>query len=161
MYYYPKLEDLFVGYECERRVWEPMGEFDPIIDYFCFNPDGSDVDCFLKGTIKAEPYVVRGLDFQTFIDIGNNLQDLRTKYLDKEDIESLGFILTSESDTIYRFEKNSPHQVLIWKKPILHNPHNIVSLLIGQEDKTLCEAFTYPCPSINELRKIIKTLNLD
>lgn len=126
-YYVPNIEDIFIGYECEyfNPYSNPQWE-ERIIDFedfsLVFEDDILDPEWF-----KA---------------------NYRTKYLDKDDIDNVGF------------------EQLVSQKHIYENGHVFIScyedyiLSIHKcnkhgEEETLFEGY---CPSINELRKILKLI---
>lgn len=176
-YYYPKLEDLFVGYQCETRYSQSIGEFDTSPSYFCQNEDGSDADCFLKhkDMIPCHPHTITGSDIKDFelsistgsdirYSMGVPLKTIRTKFLDREDIESLGFKLEYEGEFISRYIKE--RKILIINALNIYNPYKMVSLFLKQVEKIIngkvvvskedVLVFQVVCKSLNELKTNFK-----
>lgn len=176
-YYYPKLEDLFVGYQCETRYSQSIGEFETSPSYFCQNEDGSDADCFLKhkDMIPCHPHTITGSDIKDFelsistgsdirYSMGIPLETIRSKKLDREDIESLGW-------GHFEFNYPNPKEIQSFKKGnyfLAFFTDGRVAIIL--QDITTnevaadyyCNGQLYlgSCPSINELRTIERLLGI-
>ena len=86
-YYTPIIDEFYVGFEYERMNgldWEKT--------------ELTNIDCC--GTMA------RGYENE-FEEIDSSIRTVRVKYLDKEDMESLGFICKYESNSIYYTYKES------------------------------------------------------
>lgn len=93
-YYIPDINDLFEGYECEKIFF---CEFDT--HYNCPNYE-SWVELYTSDKINSYPYIMTNDDLFKAHQLGN----FRTKYLDREDIESLDWefdINGEDVDDIY------------------------------------------------------------
>jgi hypothetical protein len=153
-YYQPKLEDLYVGYECEEGSYIPgtggqLGNWQPKVhEAFMTNDD----------------YVAMDAD----------VQRLRTRYLTQKQIEDEGFELYVKSIDLWFKFKESPVMETDIQEFYGYKPYQLF-LNYGAHDHkikitcdfsggcdfgssdTLFEGF---CPSINELRKIFKLLHI-
>lgn len=135
-YYTPNVEDFFVGYEFERSD----NGYNPFKDIF---PRAIDVTHFFKYPERFLPYFL-------------------TKYLDKEDIESLGWRLkTEEKKELYdshwcNFETKD------WELAVqLGNRYFPRRLnLNGKKHCPWKGNLKIDCKSINELRKIMEWLQI-
>lgn len=130
-YYTPDVEDLFIGYECELlsvdKPW--IKGIYPEILTLC-----PTLRKFKSDHLKLE---------NTFI---------RTKYLDKEDIESLGWVHHKSITHVLTFDKDNYQ---LW---ILEN--NQIKINQGGRPLWIHTRFKGECKSINELRKIMKLLKV-
>jgi len=133
-YYIPEISDLKVGYECENRLtgknWLQ-----------------------LKISKKDAFYI------SSFIN-DLELDNLRTPYLTKEDIENLGYFITEDVDKSRKYPEIGSlfvHKTIDVFLTFYQESHYIE--IHNNEDyadrKTLY--FGY-CPSINELKTILKLL---
>lgn len=123
-YYTPDIEDLYIGYRCET--------------YNAMN--GEWVTDTLNGYNIQELYMTIESVLSVYI---------KTKYLDKEDIESLGWVW-SEQHGWYTFGENQEWLMVIGTTvPLWVNVWNDQGGWYQGE-----------CKSINELRKLIKWLNI-
>ena len=149
-YYTPDLEDLHLGYEFEIK-----------------NDEGE----WVPNGLYLSPLSSRGEDYNLIL-IAE--KEIRTPYLSKEDIESLGFILKHKS-VDYWFEYNK--QLLL--SPEFNKFHGGTAYRIflnyGFHDNRLSIKadfegngnydsseflFEGECKSINELKKILKWLKI-
>lgn len=78
-YYTPELEEFHVGFEYEVKTWKDKWESEKLIDLNSQDSDGA-----------LYPWIPTELSLSSF----------RVKYLDQEDIESLGFIITKDNEEI-------------------------------------------------------------
>ena len=147
-FYTPKIEDLFVGYECERWV---VGEYgDDWIPHTTNAEDIADIVCY-KHTGENLIYSE-----------GFPIEWLRTKYLDKKGIESLGWVYLPSDyklEIVQGYEKGN-----YW----LFSLRN-AKLIITIKDQSIEEwthnwgnsqLFFGECKSINELRKLMEWLSI-
>lgn len=127
-YYTPDLEDLFIGYECEMRnfMQDSYSKFD--------------ISCWEDMEYNAYPYVDK----------------LRTKYLDKEDIEKCGwtcqeYISNGYNQSYTRNEDSESGYDLIY-----------CEAWGGKWQIDHCGGGIYwgEIKSINELRKIMKMIGI-
>lgn len=131
-YYTPELEDVYVGYECEIRS------------------DSNDTIWWEQQTIKKGwSGVDDTLELLTYY-IKYNF--IRTKYLDKDDIESLGFKYKETIRSGDYFTKDNLGLIYIKEDNIL------IMYKIYEDIKYNQMIFEGNCKSINELKKIIKYL---
>jgi len=136
-YYTPDKEDLFIGYECEQYTPANTG-----IDYL-----GHYYESWDKRKLK------NGWEL---LDISERSKIVRTKYLNKEDIESLGWQWYTNCSSGEEYELfindnkysliqvDYSHDIYIYK----HNTYGETILFSGR------------CKSINELKKIMLWLNI-
>lgn len=161
-YYTPDISELHVGYECELSLQSSTGWY--IFDFsgetpteFIPFPDGPFRYWSKVPIIEKEDLFNPGREIQVFIDA---LKDnrVRTKYLDKEDIESCGW---EENNILKNNERNGYRKMFSNGAYFLaHYPEkNIVWI---QEMKTNfgVTVFKGECKSINELRKIMQRLKI-
>lgn len=94
-YYTPKIEEFRVGFEYE--VFQEGQPYDPNVMYL-MPPQTEDTWYKFK---FPDPFLGYNLDrmFKTYT--------MRTKYLDREDIESLEFKVLDENLNTYKFEKHT------------------------------------------------------
>lgn len=141
-YYNTPIEDLFIGYECEiqtswgyvKGIWPEILQQD------------SHINLFSKGTIRQQITTA----------------DLRTKYLDKEDIESCGWEFLEERAYVDFYE---------WPKEIIKNKHYKLFVNINKQENSPKRiihidspigdiSFRGICKSKNELRTLMKWLDI-
>lgn len=134
-YYTPKIEELFVGYECQR-----------------YSGYGSHVSWTTYNESYWSNYIIKEEDYYSDSDGDSDIREiiedlknnrLQTKYLDKEDIMNEGWMI----DSAYSLKKDG------WY--IECNLNNIKSDTIHiflEQDKR----FDGKIKSINEFKKIIK-----
>ncbi len=138
-YYIPELEDLHIGYQCQWSVLE-NGDFS-ISDDTRTNIESSN-------------------ELLQICELGLNI---RTKYLNKEDIESKGWEYINKSIDIW-FKKEGRFEIGNWTsyKIVLHYGLEDHRLYIDAIDQgTEHSLFEGECKSINELRKIMKYLKIE
>lgn len=127
-YYTPDIKDLFIGYECELLVPKST---DPFVL-------GGYYDAWVPLEISKAWRIH---------DIQNGEQLVRTKYLDREDIERCGWSYNVQYDN---YTTGSVYMLTWWK---LANKWSIKDhnepVYVGE------------IKSINELRKIMKMLKID
>lgn len=132
-YYIPNIEDLFIGYECELKLlnWSKY-IFNNVNSFKIFDIDIKDI--LNKTTGLITPPIIR------------------TKYLDKKDIEECEwkFFPKLSADHL-RFVKDD--YVLFLEDEIL----TILKLGVPYGTSTI---FNGECKSINELKKIMKWLHI-
>ena len=91
--YPPTIDEFYVGFDCAVDLTLSTAGLGTKDDWFKFAfGDKSNVDKLVKGT-----FIVKG---------NINEFNIRIKYLDKEDIESLGWVLKNKSVDLW-FEKGS------------------------------------------------------
>lgn len=160
-YYTPSIEELHVGYECELSLQSSTGWY--MFDFsgetpteFIPFPDGPFRHWSKVPIIEKEDLFNNGREIQVFIDA---LKDnrVRTKYLDQSDIESCGWEYdgndTDGWNKYYLFTGDTS-----W---YLHHGYNNEILIIKYENhKSKGTFYNGECKSINELRKIMKWLNI-
>lgn len=122
-YYKPNLSELYIGYECETQV-------DPYPDYV--NTVIEDDNCF--------NFII------------NNDWRVRTKYLDSDDIISLGFKLLKNN--VYSI-MDEEHELFLQVDYNYENIDVIVSLFY-YVDSIADYRFCGKCKSKNELKKILE-----
>lgn len=159
-YYIPDIEDLHIGYEME---WLQKGNGSEFV------LDGVDKDTWQKWDYAFQGFNIKGIE--------NLIQDnrLRTKYLDKEDIESMGWVDIRDTE---KWENREP--MYYWgakyKNAMMgYNPKdNTIAITYLDPCKTIDgkeDEYNYPetkygqfrgeCKSINELRILMKWLHIE
>jgi hypothetical protein len=153
-YYTPLIEEFYVGFEHEEYVSQVISPQDRVI---------------INGEIYIGPEKLQSkwvksvlsdyhFDMENILDIYNSKKEsdkLRVKYLDKSDIESLGFTLiegsqseyiNSHGDKIWFGKKDDSG--LLWITKII----NKVEVKVAQ---------WHVIKNINELRKLLKQLGIE
>lgn len=153
-YYCPLIEELHIGYECEHT--SNMGAF------VC-----NDQDRIVKDRL---------FDFELFNYINWSKEEggldkfIRTKFLDKSDIESLGWVHTDLQGYFVRENKKTIYKLnyyttnnFITIDAINKKRHSFANILYPGEFYELSDVrlFTGQCKSINELRIIHKLLQIN
>ena len=148
-YYTPDIEDLRIGYECEVCDLPHVKEF---VYMFPRN--------FEYKKIKIE-------DISMIQVAANHLKQfcLRTKYLTKENIELLGWKINIDYNHLSRcgFEKDNYYLLLN-----MHNKIPFIKIIYKDPSKEEDGWIVAPehfqisiqCPSINELKTILKLLSI-
>lgn len=169
-YFTPSLEDLRVGYECEKIKMD----FSRHIDLFL--PEGSTREDYEKAWDKffcsdkfeSEKFVLQRMDLDPYIRYNGGYSgnrgiktsgSLRTPYLTKEQIEAEGWEIT------LRELKPEPYKVdwinatkgeyKIWINLALHQ-----SMHLGVDKDKSGILFRGQCKDINTFRYICKLLNI-
>lgn len=147
-YYTPKLEELFVGYECLKFLpKKEAGLTSEAFSPYIINAD----DFKLFAPSVYEGYTV---SFAGFIPNDPGFY-FRTPFLTKEQILKEGWEFTSSNDTFHEFKKGF-YNIAFWEG----------FKLAVEPDKDYWRIRSAPpryngtCPSINEFRTIIKLLNI-
>ena len=170
-YFHPNLEDLYPGYECEKKV---LGEFDRHICYP--NPE-----CYamaqLGEDVKFEPYTITKEDIIDLMRFTGDLRNspgypivgwFRTPLLTKKQVEDEGWDVThpdldmsliwgtrwmcskkKDDTTSYKMNVDFDNTILIIKTITNIEKEEITFVLFNGE-----------CKDINILRKISKLINL-
>jgi len=127
-YYQPDLSELYVGYECEQ-------------------------------TYDLEEYVPYIIDYKHgHLDFPQSTESIRSKYLDSDDIISLGFEekrKIADSILYYKKEEGFPYGLFLFHQP---NTNNIVI----DNNESYSDNDTYfrgLCKSKNQLKKILSWIN--
>jgi hypothetical protein len=117
-YYTPSIKEFHVGFECEVSIETSHGQYENKINWYPIIIGGKDRYSLL---VEAE--------FHTKLKI--NLNKFRVKYLDKEDIKSLGFkpdhVGTIHNDKGYDMMQFDNHIISIY----ISNPHNGITVFRG------------------------------
>lgn len=166
-YYIPDIEDLYVGYECQAD--DNVGEFaveicatEERLNYMWLS-DAKHPNAYYK--------CLTGKDISRY-EGGNVCHNgfiplvLRTKYLDKGDIESLGWKFNRNYKTKLYFETED-----IWEPSVkggfldYDTDTKILKIVLKTGGVTadgpeIRESFCGLCPSKNELKKLIKLFKL-
>ena len=176
-YYIPNIEDLTIGYECEKQT---VGEFSS--HYSIFLRDGATKEDYRKAWDKyycteAKDFVKHIITFKDFefLKISEDILGyVRTPYLTKEQIEDEGFELKHTSVDLWFKFKESPVTHTKIQDFYRYKPYNLFlnyglhdcRLVIRCDfsadndfDKADC-LFEGECCSINELRFILKRLKI-
>lgn len=144
-YYIPDLKDLYVGYQLEHlpkiRV---KGKY-------WWNKD-----TYREGEWRKVVFL-NGVEIGNSLVTSEDLKKIRTKYLDVEDIESLGFVnigKTKNNVTIFTLYNKNLNLLLKENNRIEITKPNIELL----QEETL---FKGNCKSINELKLILKLIGYE
>lgn len=176
-YYTPNIEDFYPGYifeykpkqylqiqtnEASMKIFEKMGikssEFDDIWNKSIFNEIHLLSESEKLEDIMWSMSIKQYQGPSNFWDISNRIKKeaIRTKYLDKEDIEKCGWNFKELKDhvrEIYSFISNN-HIFTLFK---FINDY-IIEILVDYRDEQFI--FQGECKSINELKKIMNWLNI-
>ena len=159
-YYTPLIEELHVGYICE---WLQMK-----------NKSELELDGVVKDTWQKYDYKFQGLSYRGFKELIKE-KSIRTKYLDKEDIESFGWEFKELIKGTFGIQKYSMANTKIqgcdfdtwynlhadfgYKEPSISIYTEFRGGMIYTES-TSC-IFKGTIKSINELKLIMKWLNIN
>jgi len=127
-YYTPQIEEFHVGFECEVKDNDKVHEWFPIM-------------CTMS----------------TPFDVDSSHYSARVKYLDREDIESLGWEHIQEIEftdhTVYQFVR---------EKYILsfEYPKRLICVFQRRDDRTVEHSFISICKNKSELKKLMQQLNI-
>lgn len=149
-YYTPELRDLYIGYQCEANL--SASEF-------------TDKEVWLPYEIT-----ILNTDQDKRFSVGDNSRSLRTKYLTREDIESLGWVWKRTYDRNGTYRGSYPTKMEfelgdVWKIGggfLEFKPENqqikITTVDEGFNADGPNHSIKYQgkCKSINELRKILE-----
>jgi len=139
-YYTPEIEEFHVGFEYEVQANDDSTEFE-------------------KLTIEKNK---RDFEFLNRYALNNIDYDVRVKYLDKEDIESLGFVETSNN----WFTIDAPGKLGYWTQVVIDfrwmhrtEPYKDISILgkRGEENDVI---FRGIIKNKSELKRLLKQLNI-
>jgi hypothetical protein len=133
-YYTPDLKSLFVGYEAVLRLAD--------------TPEGS------EHKLLIDEYSIK--------DFKQGLIPLQTKYLDKSDIESLGWEYNEKEKTYSKHFSGYCESFTYTLKHIEHQKAIKIKLTYVSPEESFKNKTYYcgKCPSINELKYIIKLLEI-
>ena len=145
-YYQPEIEDFSVGYECE---W--IYEKNTSHNYYK-NPEIYD---WQKHTITLKDFSDHDLA-DVFHNIHNDSVSWRTKWLDREDIESLGFKYIATD--ILAWEKNEKTEIFLLNNVYLHYISHYKTLIIKEKGVVGFDLYRGKYKSINEFRKLLKMI---
>lgn len=163
-YYTPEIEEFHVGFECEYR-YDPESRKCRNCKGDLYTREGIDPDCIHSGSFYTPPSLYEwkpiiiacddllygNYDQYTFL--SEPYREFRVKFLDKEDIESLGFELYQNLADDYEFE---------WH--IIFNNSRIGMFYEGNEslDDPNIEFYgtQYYIKNKSELKKLLKQLNI-
>jgi hypothetical protein len=162
-YYTPEIEEFHVGFEYERRMKEDNDDFmqyDGPAWIGCTYPN----DCAL-GNASTK----LGLKY-----LEKDIDRCRVKYLDREDIESLGFIMRKEQfgDTyLYRLDLVKPlfpHHTELDTLYLAYYRHDARCILFLQkikrvgidEERPETQLFNGYIKNKSELKKVLKMIGL-
>ena len=130
-YYVPDIEELYMGYECELNYQ------------------------------KKEWYKPLYFDVSDLSDINERMVEIRTKYLDKEDIESLKWkhlVFGYQAISIDCIGFNNGKYQLVWDE--IHTKLRIRETVEIEGSEYYEILYFGTCKSINELRKLMKCLDI-
>lgn len=180
-YYQPELEELYIGYEFEYRqnlatyIYNEDGHIDKVMAWDKNVNEINNNNTWIKDKVLKEDLIDDTSKNRSF---GHNDYfnvysfPIRTKYLDIEDIESLGFIKSSmqfrkkdlenyivgfsnrfDNDLIHVYIDKKYNNIKIVKEEIV--------LKDGFEELEYETLFKGSCKSINELKLILKMIGYE
>ena len=163
-YYTPDIQDLYVGYECEL-YGQSTSKLIRQVEWYNF--------IFSSGNINKINKLISS-------------KEIRTKYLDKTDIESLGWIYNPNKEKYTNVipDPNNPYKQRLWFKRneidkqcsedkndwynltnellFTDGPWGIqIYIIIEEAPSHYRSSFAGKCKSINELKKIMTWLNIN
>lgn len=153
-YYTPEPEEFRLGFQCEVSIEKSHGQYEHSIDWYPITIGGKDRYSLL---IEAEFHAKLKLDMNKF----------RVKYLDKLDIESLGFIQLPNILNVFKYKepynKNSSikEEWEYWHIALMDNrkyPNTIIRNYHGFDDETVL--FCGTMKNISELKILLKQLDI-
>lgn len=163
-YYTPEIEEFYVGFEYEAIKLKTID--------MAKIPKGVSLDEYIKNNKLVDEWIPltwnKYCTFEKFFNIeySNEIiinitvpKCIRVKYLDKEDIESLGFNIRHTSYGIY-YIKNQYKIDYAWDKKLIISENNkmIVAEDFEQEGNIL---FMGNIKNKSELKKLLKQLNIN
>ena len=137
-YYTPKIEEFHVGFEYESEEMSKCGSSTEMV----------------KSVINTPRDIINAFDFNDWH------SSVRVKYLNKEDIESLGFTqITNDCFDLpikeYRGRINQEIRLLIGKTVLIY-----LAMDMKYNDKENLILFTGNIKNKSELKKLLKQLNI-
>lgn len=139
-YYTPDLEDIHIGYECEifEKDLYAKKEWEKIV---------ADADTLASGCSECYYQDIKQIK-------------LRTKYLDKQDIESLGWKLNGK---LFEITLSNDYETFLYKLKHIKN-ENVIKITLtytsSKENFKNSVCYVGTCSSINELRTIMKLIQI-
>lgn len=148
-YYTPEQEELFIGYECQRRVIKPN-----YVEKHLYKWNDWSVD---------EYYF--GIGYEEGQDWNYDEVELRTKFLTKEQIEAEGWKIGYEAPEFYEiFGEGSFGAYKLVNKRDYSLRYSVKTrslyLRFYAQDETWVNVYNGECKSINEFRKLSKWLGI-
>jgi hypothetical protein len=144
-YYAPSIEEFHIGFEFER---------------FIPKSNTTEEKCWEKLAMSANYLTLDELDFEIIE------KEIRVKYLDQQDIESLGFIEIETDKTRNKIVntltfKKEDTEILLYDREILakHFP-NALSLEVSHKYKFGKLVLPIEIKNLSELKKLLKQLNI-
>lgn len=139
-YYTPKIEEFYVGFEYEEKssgLWTTQlyNEYSPIINQYLCDDYGVKID-------SIQDYI--------------NQEIVRIKYLDQEDIESLGFNHNPKTSIKNVFTLKTTDETYILKFKVHMRKNFNVSI---QDDKSFCY-FEGLIKNKSELKKVLQLIGV-
>lgn len=142
-YYAPDIAELYIGFELEHK--NPMQENKwkkEVVD--------SDMWNIAYSTYEEEPE-----------DYPN---EIRVKYLDREDIESLGFTdkhydNIQSKDTFFKIKENNVYQITVYWNMLRNERENLIRIYKGKlHNYPYTEIFRGDIKNKSELKKLLKII---
>lgn len=150
-YYIPKIEELFVGYECERMFYK-----NGIVHYTASQEEAKEF--YKNSEVEWSKETIRWILDYKFPNY-DPTKVLRTKYLTKECIESCGWKFIDNSDDGFPnyYQKGDFHMSMKYK-----NTYKIYKVnFIDPDDYTNPKpSYCGEIKSINELKKLEEWLKI-
>lgn len=158
-YYIPEIDELYIGYECQW-LSKGTGEYDWMI------MDGHKEDKWIDTVLMLDNSWGHNL-FSAVKAVKNQLDNIRTKYLDRQDIESLGWYIDyiGEMDRVNGLNapwKHKSGSAIMFENQLLAEKGTMTitnSRDIGYGNMPQ-EMYVGKIPSINELRTLMKWLGI-
>jgi len=142
-YYTPDVEEFHIGFECEVSITTSHGQHENKISWCPIVIGGKDRYSLL---VEAEFHAKLKIDLNKF----------RVKYLDKEDIESLGFEYIPDDDVFKRISDHTIHSSFI---KFGNESHQLI-IDNGESYDTYDCWFNGTIKNISELKVLLNQLNI-
>ena len=148
-YYTPKLEEFHVGFEFEYKKF-----------------DGTKKTIFELQQINWTKSIVKSINDLPYIERGLDPANVRVKYLDREDLESLGFHFRETNKMSYWYDyknniDNLPGGYKVYSAELLHDPDRNtikITFIVEGEKEVFFEGFI---KNKSELKKLLKQLGIN
>ena len=143
-YYTPSIEEFHVGFECEildrgNNTWNNI-----ILTYE------------ILSQVLVFPLLNKHQGFLSYIERELNENNIRVKYLDKEDIEDLGFLVKVETKFGIIFS-NQLYSIILSKMKLNHIEVYLTQPYINESDGL---TFSGTIKNKSELKVLLKQLNI-
>lgn len=161
-YYTPEIEEFHVGFEYEVMLWKNRGVIMDFKEKTVTPIEGSESESWIKKVVNDDDY---GREDNPFDGFSYRIQEqkCRVKYLDREDIESLGFFCHATDERVFHSEKG----IIInigWGSPVKKGiTLAIVSPVFDESKMSIVHEnylFNGTIKNKSELKKLLKQLGI-